>query len=152
MCNECLKGKSLAQDQANQQVQHGADNDLYLSEQARILWVDDDIVIHAMAKKLLEGSEYDLHLAESGQEALDLLQRHTFDLMITDLGMPRMSGWQLANRIKGKYPAMKVAILTGLNYEITPQIMDQYDISYAVQKPISKENAVDMIREVMDDK
>ena len=32
--------------------------------------------------------------------------------MITDIGMPNMSGWQLAERIKGKYPGMKVALVT----------------------------------------
>jgi len=121
-------------------------------EQIKILWVDDDKVVHAIAKKLLNAPELDLHQAESGYEALDLLGENQYDLLITDLGMPVMTGWQLTAKIKGKYPNMQIAILTGLSYDISPQVMEQHGVLYCLRKPMTKEDAAELLEQVRENR
>ena len=119
-----------------------------LSDYLKILWVDDDKVIHAMAKKLFNDPKLAVHMAEGGYQALDMLKKRRFDLMITDLGMPGMTGWQLTARIKGRFPNMQVAILTGLTYDISQQDLDRHGVRYCLRKPISREEAAELIQEV----
>ncbi|MCW8925128.1 MAG: response regulator [Xanthomonadales bacterium] len=119
-----------------------------LSSPLKILWVDDDKIVHSIARNLLDTPDLDLHQAMSGYEALDLLARNKYDLLITDLGMPGMTGWQLTAKIKGKYPNMQIAILTGLSYDITPQVMEQHGILYCLRKPMTKDDAADLFEQV----
>ena len=119
-----------------------------LSDYLKILWVDDDKVVHAMAKKLFTDPRLTVHMAEGGFQALDLLKKHRFDLMITDLGMPGMTGWQLTAKIKGRFPHMQIAILTGLTCDISQHDLDRHGVRYCMHKPLSKEEAAELIEQV----
>ena len=69
---------------------------------ARVLWVDDDALLRCCFKRLLQKFQYSGDTAANGQEALELLAKNQYDLMITDIKMPGMNGLQLAEEIKGK--------------------------------------------------
>jgi YesN/AraC family two-component response regulator len=79
------------------------------------------------------------------REALELLAKKPYDLMITDIGMPKMSGWQLAKQIKGKHPRMEVAIMSGHYYELSQEIKNQYGIGYIYTKPIQRDQIKSLI-------
>ena len=80
---------------------------------------------------------------------MSLLRDHQYDLMITDIGMPNMSGWQLAERIKGNYPDMKVAVVTGWGADVSGEEKDKYGVGYVLAKPIDMEQLRHMVREVL---
>lgn len=83
-------------------------------ERARtVLVVDDDPRLLRALADLLEGSGHAVLTAASGAEALERFEREAVDLVITDLGMPGMTGWELAERIKGHAPETPVFLLTG---------------------------------------
>ncbi len=116
---------------------------------ARVLWVDDEKVIRNMGKDLLETLKHSADIAESGEEALSLLRNNRYDLMITDVGMPNMSGWQLAKRIKGNYPEMKVAVVTGWGADVSNEEKEKHGVGYVLGKPIDMDQLKHMVGEVL---
>ena len=66
----------------------------------RILFVDDEPLQRETMKDILMRLGYDVQIAENGGEALEIFQRETFPLIITDLSMPEMDGTQLCRQIR----------------------------------------------------
>jgi DNA-binding NtrC family response regulator len=73
-------------------------------------------------------------------------------LLISDVGMPAMSGWQLAENIKGKYPDMKVALCTGWGDDVSSEKKERYGVGYVLGKPTSMDDLKNLIREVLQSK
>ncbi|PIQ89260.1 MAG: hypothetical protein COV72_03995 [Candidatus Omnitrophica bacterium CG11_big_fil_rev_8_21_14_0_20_42_13] len=65
-----------------------------------ILVIDDDKLVRMTLKRLLSKESYRVSIAESGQEALSLLETNPFDLIISDLKMPGMNGIETVKRIR----------------------------------------------------
>lgn len=78
-----------------------------------ILFVDDEIQILKALKRLFLQSDYRIFLAESGQEALQILEREEIDLLATDMRMPGMDGFKLLTIVKEKYPGIIRLIVSG---------------------------------------
>ena len=66
----------------------------------RILVVDDESFVRELLGEILEGEQCDVYLAEDGSEALSAFREVEFDGVFTDVGMPGMSGWELAREIR----------------------------------------------------
>lgn len=82
--------------------------------ESRILVVDDEEAIRELMVDILsEDTDYGVHTAGSGEEALEICAEVNFDLVFTDLRMPGMSGSQLLGALKQKYPWLPVVIITG---------------------------------------
>lgn len=81
----------------------------------RILIVDDEPFNRSLFSRLLKTSGYSTDQAENGSSALDLLQRETPDLILLDLEMPGMNGFELLEKLKAdeKTRAIPVIIITG---------------------------------------
>ena len=82
----------------------------------RILCVDDEPVILRFLEAILVPKGYEVVKAENGEEALGKIQTERVDLIISDVTMPKMNGFQLCSRIKGdeRYRDIPVIIITGL--------------------------------------
>jgi DNA-binding NtrC family response regulator len=78
----------------------------------RILVVDDDPSLRRVLQVQLEQEGYEVAVAAAAQQTLSMLQLHPFDLLITDLKMPRMSGLELLERVRLQYPQTIVIMLT----------------------------------------
>jgi len=81
--------------------------------QARILVVDDEPVIREGLRRTLEAGGLEVEVSASGYLALEMMQNKPFDLVLTDLKMPGMSGIELLTAIKGLQPETPVIIITG---------------------------------------
>lgn len=79
----------------------------------KILAVDDDSAALEAVVDLLRGEGYDVHAASSGEEAVELLHRETYHLVVTDLVMPGMSGVELTRLVKENLPETAVLLVTG---------------------------------------
>ncbi|GIK62511.1 MAG: DNA-binding response regulator [Chloroflexota bacterium] len=82
-------------------------------EDALILVVDDEGAIRYSVTKTLERVGYQVMTASSGEEALDIMAQHDFDVVVTDIRMPGISGVDLLARIKEQSPDAIVILMTG---------------------------------------
>jgi CheY-like chemotaxis protein len=85
----------------------------------KILLVDDNAVVRDMLVDLVGSLGYVADAASGGAEALALFDRDRYDIVLTDLLMPGMSGWEVLAAIRQRDPRMPVVIITG-----TPAVGD----------------------------
>ena len=84
-----------------------------MNQNARILLVDDEASIRLTLGALLERTGYDVTSADGGEQAVQLLERQAFDLLLTDLKMPGMDGMQVVAAARQCQPDVAVIVLTG---------------------------------------
>jgi CheY-like chemotaxis protein len=80
---------------------------------ARILVVDDESYIRDLVRETLRARHYESATAANGVEALDILRREKFDIVVTDVVMPGMAGLELVKQIRKVHPHIRVIVLTG---------------------------------------
>lgn len=83
----------------------------------KILIVDDDRVILELASIILRSGGYSVHTASDGVNALNLLEKEPFDLVLLDFMMPKKDGLEVLREIKDKFPDIAVIIFTGMGSE-----------------------------------
>jgi DNA-binding NtrC family response regulator len=78
-----------------------------------LLVVDDDPLIRGSLFEMLQGKGYQVEMAQDGREALQHLNRRSFNLILTDWKMPELDGFSLLDQIKISHPQAAVIIITG---------------------------------------
>jgi CheY-like chemotaxis protein len=79
----------------------------------RILLVDDNTIVRDMLVDLVGSLGYHADAAVGGEEALDLFDRGRYGVVLTDLVMPGMSGWEVLAALRQRDPHIPVVIVTG---------------------------------------
>ncbi|MCK6480020.1 MAG: response regulator [Planctomycetaceae bacterium] len=79
----------------------------------RILVVDDEPYIRDLVRETLKLRKYETGVAANGLEALDILAREAYDIVITDVVMPGMGGMDLVKQVKKSHPQVRIIVLTG---------------------------------------
>ena len=114
----------------------------------QILWVDDDEIIRSIAVEMFLDLGFDLTTAESGEIALDILHKKEFDILLTDIGMPKMNGWQLIEKIdENGRGNMKIAVISGWGSQISDTQKRQYNIEHVLSKPVKLETLRKLVEE-----
>ncbi|HBA87058.1 MAG TPA: Fis family transcriptional regulator [Geobacter sp.] len=104
-----------------------------------ILVVDDESVIREGLTRILEGDTFSVDAAKNGHAAIEMLQQKEFDLIITDLKMPGMSGFEVLNAVKILQPDVPVIMITGFaTVETAVEAMKSGTVDYIV-KPFTPE-------------
>ncbi len=78
-----------------------------------ILIVDDNQNMSSLLSEMLEVFDFESVRAADGSEALEILEDNQFSMVITDMRMPNMTGLELLERVKNKFPKMPVVIISG---------------------------------------
>jgi DNA-binding response OmpR family regulator len=123
----------------------------------RILIVDDDDVYRDLLKDSIEELGVEVDLAADGVQALEKLQVATFDVLVTDLNMPRMDGLKLLTYARQLHPSILTIIITGYgSLESAIEAIREGAYDY-VQKPFKIEqitvvarNAIEKVRILRD--
>lgn len=110
-----------------------------------ILVVDDEAMVRNVVTRLLELRGHTVLAASSGAEGMDVLERHPVDLVITDQGMPRMSGRELAHHIAIRHPELPVVLLTG----DTDLNVNEAEIARVLTKPFKIDDLSKAIAELV---
>ncbi|MDY7038920.1 MAG: ATP-binding protein, partial [Thermodesulfobacteriota bacterium] len=119
-----------------------------------ILLVDDEQPIVSMEKEMIEGFGYQVTARTSSIEALEAfrVQPDKFDLIITDMTMPNMTGDNLASELLKIRPDIPIIICTGFSEKISKERSDALGIRGFIMKPIAMRELAVKIREVLDDR
>jgi CheY-like chemotaxis protein len=106
----------------------------------RILVVDDEAMVLDAVRLTLNHYGYMVETASNAADALNKLPGAGFDLLVTDLKMPGMTGDQLAREAKRRYPTLPVILLTGYPPEVYPASIDTL-----LLKPFSNQELRDAV-------
>ena len=118
----------------------------------RILLIDDEKQIIDIEQQILERLGYKVTPKTDSQEALEEFAAlpDNFDLVITDMTMPKMSGDQLARKMMDIKPSIPVILCTGFNETITEEKALAMGIDKFIMKPIVKDELANTIRTLLD--
>lgn len=104
----------------------------------RILFVEDEDSVRTFAARALKKKGYDIICCNSSENALEQLEKDkNFDLLLTDMMLPGMSGTELAAIVKEKIPAIKIILASGYSEEIAKQGLSNSDEFEFLAKPFS---------------
>lgn len=78
-----------------------------------ILVVDDEQIVLKSCERVLKPEGYEVDTASSGNEALGLLEKNKYDLIVTDIKMPEMDGLEFMRRVRVKNPDINIVVITG---------------------------------------
>ncbi len=108
---------------------------------ARILVVDDDEALLVSTAAALSREGYDVRTARDGFEALAVLRSGVPDMLISDLKLPNMSGFELCSIVRKRYPSISVVVFSGEYFPVTPPLVlaDRYVQKGAHSVPKLKE-------------
>ncbi|MBC2717362.1 MAG: response regulator [Desulfobacteraceae bacterium] len=118
----------------------------------KIMIVDDEALIVQINRKTLENLGYRISTYTCSEEALDAFRAHPekFDMVITDMSMPKINGIQLAKEIFSVRPDLPIIICTGFSDLINEETVESFGIRKLVMKPILRKTLALTVREVLD--
>lgn len=117
----------------------------------RILAVDDEEDIRTTVQAIMSGSGYQIVTAFDGEDALEQLAKDSYDLLITDIYMPRMDGIRLLCRIRNEGSGIPVIMLTALDQEKYVLRSYRSGADYYMVKPFAKKRLIAAARYLMGD-
>lgn len=113
---------------------------------ARILVVDDSEEVREVLRELLSRHGYTVVTCPDGESGLVELESRTFDVAMVDLGLPGISGLEVAKRLKAQWPATQVALMTGYGDRMGSDDAQDKGVDFVLAKPFS----LDQLRSVVD--
>jgi CheY-like chemotaxis protein len=118
-----------------------------------ILFVDDEPTLLNLGEKTLESLGYQVEVRSSAVEALELFKAcpERFDLVITDMTMPNMTGEQLSEQLMAVRPEIPVILCTGFSAKIDEEKAKAMGIQAFAFKPMLKRDIAVAIRKVLDE-
>ena len=109
-----------------------------------ILIADDDPAIRSLLRLIVERAGLDVDVAADGAEALTMIERRNYALVLLDLQMPRANGFDVVERLRTKYPRPVIIVLTALPRSQTVQL-DTNVVQAIVRKPFDVAFLADII-------
>ena len=118
----------------------------------RILLVEDEIGVRELIEELLKDKGYNVTTASNGGEALEILAKNAlnFSLIITDVIMPKVSGFQLVEKVIAKDPSMKIIIMSGCTQDLSvPDSIRAKPLPF-ISKPFNTNEFLKKVRSILD--
>lgn len=119
---------------------------------ARILVIDDKEQMCAVLKKFLVGEGYAVETAQSAEQALQIMARAPFDLVLSDVRMPGMSGQQLLDHLRARGDGVAVILMTAFgSIEAAVEALKRGAADY-ISKPFSMDDVLFKIKRALDER
>jgi len=112
----------------------------------RVLYVEDNDYVRDLTLCLLEHPTRQIVACKTGEEALDIFRRKPFDVLMTDVSLPNMSGVELAKRVRDLMPRVWVVLASG--YQFPKDIEGLGANVRAMPKPFESEDLDALFREI----
>ena len=119
----------------------------------KVMVVDNEPDIVDLTRTVLELGGYTVVPSYSGEEALRRLEKEKVDLVLLDIMMPGMSGWDVFNRINKKSPNIKVAFMSVLEIsDKRKQVLIEEGLADYIMKPFDKDTLLDRVDKILEEK
>jgi len=111
--------------------------------------IDDEESVREILTKMLRAKGHQVVVASNGEEGIEQFKNGKFDLVFTDLGMPKISGWEVGKTLKGMDPKVPVAMITGWGTEVNREKMRENGIDLVVCKPFEFDQVIQLVSEAL---
>jgi signal transduction histidine kinase/CheY-like chemotaxis protein len=115
------------------------------SESVRVLVIDDEPFVRETLGEILRQQRHDVVIADDGASGLERFREGAFDLVMTDLAMPGMSGWQVAQAVKAVRPQVPVVLVTGWGVEVQADQLHTHGVDRVMTKPFRFEDVQQVV-------
>ena len=115
----------------------------------KILVVDDDMIVLNSCKRVLESEGFEVHLASSANEALEVLEIDGFGLLLIDVKMPEHNGMWLIREVKGKFQEIPIVVMSG--YPTPETIADGLKLGADsfIAKPFTPDELIESVQKAL---
>jgi PAS domain S-box-containing protein len=120
------------------------------AKEARILVIDDEESVRSVLSRILSQVNHQVTVAKDGGEGLQLFQEKEFDIVLTDLGMPDMSGWDVCKAIKRLRARIPVGMITGWGIELDQTKKEESGLDFVILKPFDFHQILKVVDETME--
>jgi len=114
---------------------------------ASILVIEDEDDLRNLLTDILKMEDLQVEAAENGREGIALFASKHFDLVFTDLGMPEMSGWQVAKEIKKLDDKTPVALITGWHIQLNDAEKKEKGVDLIINKPFKVNEILKLVED-----
>lgn len=116
----------------------------------KILIVEDNQLTRITLERFLRGQGYEVELAEDGARAISLLEEKEFDLVLSDVIMPHVNGWELTDHVNSTAPETQVLLMTAYAHRQSAQT--SAGTPEIVLKPLQLTELLAKIRKMLEQK
>ena len=121
-----------------------------LNGKETILVVDDETALLELICEILSNQGYNVFCADNGKQALEILENESIDLLLSDVIMPEMDGYQLAEIVQQKYPAVKIQLASGFSDNRHQKLQHETLHTNLLSKPYNSKTLLQKIRELLE--
>jgi signal transduction histidine kinase len=116
----------------------------------RFLIIDDEAPIRDLLAEILSEQGHMVYTASGGKEGLEIFKAQSLDMVITDLGMPEISGWDVANAVKVLNPGISVILMTGWGITLDRAKAKERGVDVIVSKPFQISEIQKVLNEMLE--
>lgn len=120
-----------------------------MSADTRILVVDDDEIVRLSYLRSLAGADWNVESVWDGNDALRLMEKKAFDVVLLDLRMPGVDGMEMLKTIKDKWPDTEVVIITGYPTIDTAKEAVRLGVCDYLAKPVGPGDVINAANDAM---
>jgi PAS domain S-box-containing protein len=115
----------------------------------KVLVIDDEEIIREFLAEIFVSSGYRADAAAAGLEGIALFEKNNYDLVFSDLGLPDMSGWEVARRLRAKKRDVPIILLSGWGIQLNDDRVRECGIDLVLSKPCRMEEILSGAEEVL---
>lgn len=119
-------------------------------EPINILIIDDEDFVRGAIHEILEDEGHHVVDASSGEEGIEKFHKEKFDLVLTDLGMPGLAGWEVIARIKAINEKVPIILLTGWANQTDLKLAKESGVDLILAKPVTTKDLIAMISKAVE--
>jgi len=113
------------------------------TEEANILIIDDEPQIGAVLSEILSHQGHQTSVFDNGKDGIDALKNGSYEILITDLGMPDLSGWEVINIARQIEPGVISGVITG--WDISEAEAKQKGVDFLITKPFESSQIIQAV-------
>jgi DNA-binding NtrC family response regulator len=115
----------------------------------KILVVDDDAIVIKSCRRILESEGFEVLTVSGAEEALEMIKKYDFDLLLIDVKMPKYDGLYLMREIKKELPEVPIIVMSGYPTQETVKEVMKLGANQFIPKPFRPDELMRVIRQVI---